>query len=217
VNLILSRRIKILLVALFALLVLILSKRMFDVALPSRESIQAFYMAYGIWGYLFYLCFGIIAVFIVPINFSLIGMAGGFVYGPWIAFFTNWAAKIIGNLIGFYLGRHFGPRVLRYFSKAQQEKFTRILHSEMSLRIYMTLSFLPFTPSDAMSYFLGATPIKLRTFIPVMALGSSGTAFALAYVGSGEAIKNPLILAGMALVLVAGLTWVHYRSKAIAS
>lgn len=134
-------------------------------------------------------------------------------YGPWIAFLSNWACKIIGNLIGFYLGRHFGPRILRYFSKAQQEKFTRILHSEMSLRIYMTLSFLPFTPSDAMSYFLGATPIKLRTFIPVMALGSSGTAFALAYVGSGEAIKNPLILAGMALVLIAGLTWVHLQNK----
>lgn len=212
-----SRRTKIVLVTLFALLILVLSKRMFDVALPSRESIQAFYMAYGIWGYLFYLCFGTIAVFIIPINFSLIGMAGGFVYGPWVAFLSNWACKIIGNLIGFYLGRHFGPRVLRYFSKAQQEKFTRILHSEMSLRIYMTLSFLPFTPSDAMSYFLGATPIKLRTFIPAMALGSSGTAFALAYVGSGEAIENPLVLAGMMLVLIAGLTWVHYRSKAIAS
>lgn len=207
-----SRRVyKITVVLALLLLFFILAKGLFDLLLPSKEVIQNVYKSWGNWGYAFYLLIGTIAIFIVPLNFSLIGLAAGFVYGTWIAFLSNWFCKILGNLIGFFLGRKFGPRVLSYFTLKQQEKFHQIVKSEASLMIYFVMSLLPFTPSDALSYFLGATKIKKRVFIPILILGSSGTSFALAYVGSGEAVQNPFILVGMFIVLLTGLAWIRYK------
>ncbi len=187
---------------------------LFNTILPSQEGIQTYFENAGIWGYIVYFLFGTTAVFIVPLNFSLTGLAGGFVYGTFLAFLINWACKIIGTLISFMIGKYFGKHLIPFMKKRGYNTYDHVMESERLILIYFIMNFIPFTPSDAIAYFLGFSKMKARVFIPISALSSTGTAFTLAYVGSGEALSNPIFLAGLAVVLGSGLTWLHLHKRA---
>lgn len=187
---------------------------LFNTVLPSQESIQSYFENAGAWGLVAYFLFGTTAVFIVPLNFSLTGIAGGFVYGTWIAFLINWACKIVGTFIAFMIGKYFGKKLIPFLKRNGYNTYDHIMESERLIFAYFILNFIPFTPSDGMAYFLGFSKMKARVFIPISALSSTGTAFTLAYIGSGEALSNPLFLVGLGLVLSLGLTWLHQRKRA---
>jgi uncharacterized membrane protein YdjX (TVP38/TMEM64 family) len=178
-------------------------------AMPSQEAVQSLFENYGIWGYLFYVFFGISAVIIIPLNFSLTGIAGSFVYGFWVGVFTNWFCKIIGTTIAFLFGKYFGSKLFPYFKKENVTYFKKLMESEKAIIIFFLLSSIPFTPSDAMAYFLGCSPMKKLTFILITSLGSFGTSFTLAYVGSGQALDKPIFIIGLGSIMATGLFWIH--------
>ncbi|MBT4384727.1 TVP38/TMEM64 family protein [Candidatus Peregrinibacteria bacterium] len=184
-----------------------------NAAMPSQEAVQSFFENYGVWGYLFYVLFGISAVVVVPLNFSLTGIAGAFVYGFWVGVFTNWICKIIGTLIAFSLGRYFGSKLFPLFNKEKVAYFKKLMESEKAIIIFFLLSSIPFTPSDAMAYFLGCSPMKKITFIFITSLGSFGTSFTLAYIGSGQALDKPIFIVGLGSIMAAGLFWIHMSKQ----
>lgn len=187
---------------------------LFNLILPSQEGIQSFFENAGFWGYIVYFLFGTTAVFIVPLNFSITGLAGGFVYGTFVAFLINWACKIVGTFIAFMIGKYFGKKFIPYLKKNGYNTYDHVMESESLILVYFIMNFIPFTPSDAVAYFLGFSKMKARVFIPISALSSTGTAYTLAYLGSGEALNNPIFLAGLAVVLGSGLTWLHLHKLA---
>ena len=151
--------------------------------LPPREVIQDFLQQFGPLGYIIYLLFGITAVFIVPLNFSLTGIIGTYVYGFWVGLITNWICKIIGTTIAFNIGKKLGPKIYPLFNKEKVAYFRDLMDNEKVVMIYFLLSSLPFTPSDAMAYFLGCSPMKNRVFIPITLFGSFGTRLGLVIPG----------------------------------
>ncbi len=181
--------------------------------LPTQAELQSYIQNWGIWGYLFYLCFGVTAVVIVPINFSLTGMAAAYIFGFTTALFSNWGIKIVGNFIAFLIGRYFGEKVFKLIKPSTRERYKRIAHSEEAVIAYFVLSFIPFAPSDFLPYFLGSSQMKKRVFLLVAFFGNLGTAFSLTYIGSGRALDNPLVFAGLIVFIIGGLAWLHMNRK----
>ena len=191
---------------LFAALILL------NQVLPPQEEVQVFMEQFGVLGYLFYLLFGITAVFIIPLNFSFTGIAGTFVFGFWIGLLTNWICKIIGSVIAFKIGRKFGPKIYPLFKKEKVEFFQHLMDNEKVVMVYFILSSIPFTPSDFFSYFLGCSDMKFKHFLPIATFGSFGTALGLAFLGTGQALDKPLFLVILGLAISGGTFWLH-KSK----
>lgn len=183
------------------------------IQLPSQVQVQEMINAWGVWGYLFYILFGVTAVVIVPINFSLIGMAAAYVYGFWTAFLTNWGIKVIGNFLAFLIGRYFGDIAFKYMSNKTRETYQNIAQSEGAVIAYFVMSFIPFAPSDFLPFFLGSSDMQKRIFVIISFVSNIGTAFSLAYLGSGRAFDNPLVFAGLVLAIIIGLSWLHRNKK----
>jgi uncharacterized membrane protein YdjX (TVP38/TMEM64 family) len=195
--------------AVTALFVLAALTWFFNSNLPSQVELQLLMESYGYWGIFLYLFFATASVTITPLNFSLFGMAGGFVYGTWTAFFLNWFAKVVGTSLAFWIARKLGNQVLPFFTKRDIKDVRRMLNSEKLVLAYFALCFIPFTPSDNIAYLLGFSNMKARHFIPITIVANSGTAFTLAYIGSGEALDNLLFLIVLGFALIIGLSWLH--------
>ena len=103
----------------------------------------------------------------VPLNFSIMGMAGAAIYGIVPAILINWFCKIIGNSLAFVIGRVFGDKVLQLFPEDKQKKYCDLMSSEKSLLFFFVLSSVPYAPSDFVPYFLGASKVAFKEFLLV--------------------------------------------------
>ncbi len=182
--------------------------------MPSQEEILNFMQNFGIFGILIYILWGIISVIITPLNFSLLGMSTGFIYGTFIGGLINWLCKIIGTFISFIIAQNFGRKLVeKLLSKKNLGKYDYLIQNESSVLLYATLCFIPFTPSDSLAYILGLSKLKKSTFLAITIIGNSGTAFSLAYIGSGGALKNPWFIVIMIIAIVSGLYYIHKHRK----
>jgi len=182
--------------------------------LPGQDDVQAVIQSYGNFGLVVYFLLAYVTVVVTPLNFSWVGLAGGFVYGPLIAFLINWIAKIVGNLTAFFIGRKYGRKAMSYFlSKADIKKYDKLVNHESVSIVYFASAFIPLGPGDTLSYFLGCSSMKLKTFVSLSVVGTMGTAFAWAYVGSGQAFDDPIFLIVLAVLFLIGLFWVHKNRK----
>ena len=180
----------------------------------SQQELQTFIIGWGNWGFLFYTLCGIVSTVVLPLNYTVVGLAGGFVYGTFPAFIMLWVARVIGNGINFYLGHRYGRKILQVFvAEENVHKYDRLLASEKAILLYFVLCFLPGFPGDYAAYFLGFSKVKALVFVPVTIVANLGCAFSLAYMGSGKAFTDPLFLTLFSVVFMSGLLWVHAEKK----
>lgn len=172
--------------------------------LPPQEVLQTWIATKGIMGWCLYLLFGIVSEFFVPLTFAIPGILGGYVYGFGIASVTNWLAKMIGSIIAFYLGKYLGHKILPLFGARAEELYHDFVDRYGLIWAYFLFSYVPFTPGDTMTYFVGAARVPFWKFFIIRSIGSIGTAVALAYIGAGNSLADPVPL----LVLSFGFVFV---------
>ncbi len=178
----------------------------------SQEQIRDFIEPYGPLAPLIFIIIQILQVIITPFSHYAVSISGGFIFGTWQGFIYNWIGRVIGTAIAFYIGRKFGRKILRHVIKPETlRKYDKIFEKGKILLFLMY--FLPFFPDDELSYLAGFSAIRTRAFIPIMVLGHIGGSLALAYAGSGIAIKDPLFIALMSITLICGVLFAIFYRK----
>jgi len=181
---------------------------------PSHEALEALIASWGAWGFILYTTIGIVCTIILPLNYTIVGIAGGFVYGTVPAFIMLWIARVLGNFINFFLGRRYGRKILRIFvAEENMQKYDQLLGSEKAVLLYFVLCFIPSFPGDYGAYFLGFSKLRKCIFIPVTVMANLGPSFSLAYIGSGNAFTDPLFLSIFSILFISGLLWIHAEKK----
>jgi uncharacterized membrane protein YdjX (TVP38/TMEM64 family) len=133
---------------------------------------------------------------------TVLTLAGGFVFGPFLGVLYTIIASNISSTIAFFVGRYFGEGLLKDDgSDGLIQRYARRMR-ENSFETVMIMRFI-FLPYDAVSYLAGFLRILFWPFILATALGSiPGT---IAFVGFGASIEhfdgglpsiNPVTLAG---------------------
>ncbi|MFA6024114.1 MAG: VTT domain-containing protein [Candidatus Gracilibacteria bacterium] len=182
--------------------------------IPDREALQELIQGWGVWGFLLYFIITTITVIVVPLNSTLVGLAGGFVYGTLPAFLLTWVARIVATEINFFLGRRFGRNILKIFVEEEElHKYDELIESEKAVLFYFVLCSIPLLPGDYAAYFMGFSKLKKRVFVPVSILANAICAFSLAYIGSGAAFTDPLFLTIFTLLFFGGIFWIHKEKK----
>jgi uncharacterized membrane protein YdjX (TVP38/TMEM64 family) len=140
----------------------------------------------GVWGVMIYVVlYSIRPLILFPS--TILTLAGGFVFGPFLGALYTIIASNISSTIAFYVGRFFGEGLLKDDgSDGLIQRYARRMR-ENSFETVMTMRFI-FLPYDAVSYLAGFLKIHYWAFILATALGSiPGT---IAFVGFGASIES---------------------------
>ena len=154
--------------------------------------------------------FAIMAFLGVP-QFVLIA-AAVVAFGPWTGFAYSWIGTLVSALVGFWLGRTFGAKVLRDFAGEGVAKFMRLIGKNGFLAS-LIVRLVPSAPFIVVNMAAGVTPMRLRDFAAGTAIGIIPKIGLTAFAGNsivqamrGGGLQHILLLAiAVAVWIAAGL------------
>ena len=145
-------------------------------------------------------------------------------FGPWTGFAYSWIGTLVSSLIGFWMGRAFGGRLLKDLAGDGVAKFMKLIGKNGFLAS-LIVRLVPSAPFIVVNMAAGVTPMKLRDFaagtavgiIPKIALTAfAGNSIVQALKGGGQRHIVMLVIA-VAVWIVAGLiarNWLKKREEA---
>ncbi|CAN7207975.1 TVP38/TMEM64 family protein [Caulobacter sp. LjRoot300] len=150
--------------------------------------------------------FAVLAFIGVP-QFVLIA-AAVVAFGPWTGFAYSWIGTLVSSLVGFWLGRTFGGRLLRDLAGDGVAKFMKLIGKNGFLAS-LIVRLVPSAPFIVVNMAAGVTPMRLLDFTAGTAVGIipkiALTAFA------GNSIVQTLKGGGqrhIVMLVVAVLVWI---------
>ncbi len=134
----------------------------------SQESFRDYIRSFGTWGWLVMLGLQFLQVFIALIPGEFVETAAGFAFGPVFGTLICYIGVAAASSVVFLLIRRFGIRLVEVFTSRDKINELRFINTEKK-RNYLIffLFFIPGTPKDLLTYFVGLTDIKLGTFLAI--------------------------------------------------
>jgi uncharacterized membrane protein YdjX (TVP38/TMEM64 family) len=145
-------------------------------------------------------------------------------FGPWTGFAYSWIGTLVSSMVGFWLGRAFGGRLLKDLAGDGVAKFMKLIGKNGFLAS-LIVRLVPSAPFIVVNMAAGVTPMKIRDFaagtavgiIPKIALTAfAGNSIVQALKGGGQRHIVMLVLA-VAVWIGAGLiarAWLKKREAA---
>ena len=132
----------------------------------SQESFREYLRSFGPLGWLVLLGLQLLQVFIALIPGELLETAAGYVFGPLPGTLICYAGIAGAPAAVFLLVRWYGIRLAELFISREKLRELRFLRSpEKREGLIFLLFFLPGTPKDLLTYFVGLTDMKLSRFL----------------------------------------------------
>ena len=132
----------------------------------SQEDFQDYVLSFGMLGPLVMLGLQILQVFIALIPGEVVESAAGYVLGPWLGTTICYLGIAIASMLIFTLTRRYGVRLVEVFISREKINELRFLNTQQKRNnLIFLLFFIPGTPKDLLTYFVGLTDIRLKTFL----------------------------------------------------
>lgn len=155
-------------------------------------------------------CFAALAFLGVP---QIILIAAAVVaFGPWTGLAYSWVGTLVSAMIGFWLGRQFGARILRDFAGRGVNRFMRMI-GENGFLASLIVRLVPSAPFIVVNMAAGVTPMRTRDFIAGTGVGIIPKIALTAFAGNsvlqamrGGGMQHIVILALVAAIWI-GAGW----------
>ena len=132
----------------------------------SREDFRDYVRSFGALGPGIVLGLQVLQVFIALIPGEIVESAAGFVLGPWLGTAVCYLGIAIASTLILTLTRRYGVQLVEVFVSREKINELRFLNTEQKRNtLIFLLFFIPGTPKDPLTYFVGLTDIRLRTFL----------------------------------------------------
>ena len=132
----------------------------------SQEGFREYIRSFGAAGWLVLLCLQILQVFVALIPGELLETAAGYAFGPIGGTLICYIGVAIGSVIIFCLVRSLGLRFVELFIPREKINSLRFINTDKKRNnLIFLIFFIPGTPKDLLTYFVGLTDIKLGTFL----------------------------------------------------
>lgn len=132
----------------------------------SQEDFRNYIRSFGALGWLVLLGLQILQVFIALIPGEIVETAAGFVLGPWLGTAICYLGICLASTLIFTLTRRYGVKWVEAFVSREKILSLRFLNTAQKRNfLIFLLFFIPGTPKDLLTYFVGLTDIRLRTFL----------------------------------------------------
>ena len=177
--------------------------------LDDPEKIRALIEESGTWGPLVFITLQIAQILIAPIPGQVIGIIGGFLFGPFLGLLYTIIGATIGFTLVFILSRKLGrPFVERFVDKKNMQRFDH-LSEEKGAWVFFFIFLLPAFPDDLIAFIAGLTTIPIRTLVLISIAGRLPGYAVLAFTGNGLASENinPIVSTFVALLIILAIAW----------
>ena len=132
----------------------------------SREDFRDYVRSFGALAPAVMLGLQILQVFIALIPGELVESAAGFILGPWLGTLVCYLGIALASALILTLTRRYGVKLVEVFFSREKINELRFLSTEQKRNaLIFLLFFIPGTPKDLLTYFVGLTDIKLGTFL----------------------------------------------------
>ena len=186
--------------------------------LKSAGAVQAWMGAgmHGLWALPAALAgFSVLAFLGVP-QFMLVA-AAVVAFGPWLGFAYSWLGNLVSSVLGFYVGRRIGARVLREHAGQGVRDFVDMI-GRNGFWASLVVRLVPSAPFVVVNMAAGVTPMRASQFIAGTALGSLPKIGLVAYAvnsaihamnggGASRWIKLVAVAAVWIVMALAARTW----------
>jgi uncharacterized membrane protein YdjX (TVP38/TMEM64 family) len=130
------------------------------------EKFKQLVNSHGILGKLFYIGMVIFQVIIAFVPGEPLEIGAGYAFGALVGTILCVIGTVIGSVIVVLLVRKLGIKLCEVFFPAEKIRSLKFLQNTRKRNIIIfLLFFLPGTPKDLVTYFLGLTDIKISTVI----------------------------------------------------
>ncbi|HHY27059.1 MAG TPA: TVP38/TMEM64 family protein [Desulfitobacterium dehalogenans] len=177
--------------------------------LSDPDQVREIIIRSGTWGPLVFIFLQIVQILIAPIPGQVIGVIGGFLFGPFLGLLYTMLGATIGFTLVFILARKLGrPFVERFVDRKNIERFDH-LSEEKGAWVFFFIFLLPAFPDDLIAFIAGLTTIPIRTLVLISVAGRLPGYAVLAFMGNGLALENlnPVVVTIAALIIIFVLAW----------
>lgn len=209
-------------IAVFAVLMLVLGtvigKPLLEFVSDPEQFVELI-DSYGVWSRLVFIVITALQVIIAVIPGEPFEIAGGYAFGLIEGTLLCLAGITIGCMFIFSAVRYFGQSFVEVFFKEKEIKRLAFLKDPTR---FNTLAFaifmIPGTPKDLLSYFIGLTGMRFKTWILLTFFARIPSVMSSTYRGSalgdGDVTKSIIIFVVTAVISTAGmLGYNHYVKK----
>jgi len=134
----------------------------------SQEEFREYIQSFGILGWLVLLGLQFLQVFIALIPGELLETAAGYAFGPLLGTLICYAGIAGASALVFLLVRKFGVRLVEVFISREKISQLRFINTETKRNnLIFLVFFIPGTPKDLFTYFVGLTDMKLHVFLAI--------------------------------------------------
>ena len=190
----------------------------------TQESLRNYIHSFGAAGWLVFLVLQFLQVFIALIPGELLESVAGFAFGPVWGTILCYIGITLASTVVFTLTRRFGVKLVSIFISIDKINQLRFLNTEKkrNLLIFL-LFFIPGTPKDLLTYFVGLTEIQLSAFLLISSLARIPSVVSSTFgghlLGEGNYVGAIILYAITALISLLGLVgynlWLkHKETKA---
>lgn len=150
---------------LFVIIAIAVGKPLLEFVSDS-ERFRLWVSSQGFWGRLSLIGLMCLQVVIAIIPGEVIEIGAGYAFGAIEGMFLCLIGAAIGSSIIFLFTKHFGIRMVEAFVSREKINSLKFIKDSKRLDVLIfILFFIPGTPKDIITYFVGWTPMKLRTFL----------------------------------------------------
>jgi uncharacterized membrane protein YdjX (TVP38/TMEM64 family) len=129
-------------------------------------------------------------------------------FGPYLGAAYSWIGTLVSSLVGFYVGRGAGARVLARFSGEGLRRFMRLV-GENGFLASLIVRLVPSAPFIVVNMAAGVTPMRARDFVAGTAIGIVPKIALTAFAGASVVQLMRGEIGGHGLELVAiGAIWI---------
>ena len=153
---------------------------------------------------------------------EVVEIAAGYTFGAWEGLFLCLAGALIGSALIYCFTRRFGVKMVEAFISREKLDSLQFIHNSQKLHILVfILFFIPGTPKDILTYFIGLTPMKLSTFLLLSTLARITSVLISTLGGDAIGIQNyhfavlvfavTILLSGAGLLVYTKIIRAHRR------
>lgn len=180
----------------------------------SAEDLQAYIQSFGILSGLFFLVLQFLQVFIALIPGELLETVAGFSFGPILGTVLCYIGMTGASALIFKLTRRFGIPLVETFISRETIMELRFINTERKRNILIfLLFFIPGTPKDLFTYFIGLTDIRLGEFLAISLIARIPSVISSTYgghlLGAGNYMGAIGLYAAVGIVSLIGLHIYH--------
>ncbi len=205
-----------LLCVLFAVVVYYSKPLMQLVAEP--EEFRAWIEGQGIWGYFTFVAIMCLQVVVAVIPGEIVEIGAGYAFGAVMGLLLCLIGTAMGSTIIYGFTKRFGHKMVEAFISREKIQSLKFIQNSKRLNLLIfVLFFIPGTPKDIITYFIGLTPMKLRTFLMISSVARIPSVITSVMGGHALGLQNYtmaiIVFVVTAVISLAGVLVYRHISK----